>query len=77
MDMPEVIPSLTEEFEERLFSKQCKDIDEIHHVEWKLCYGCMFYHPGQLDHYICLADWEKKVDCCFERKPVSFEAQQS
>ena len=63
----DAIPSLTEEFEELLFSKQCKDIiDEVHHVQRKLCYGCMFNHPGQLDHDICLADREKKVDCCFD-----------
>ena len=62
-----LIPSLAEEFEELFFSKQCKDIiDEIHHVQWKLCYGCMFNHPGQLAH-ICLADYENKVDCCFNQ----------
>ena len=46
MDVPkpeamdtDAVPSLTEEFEELLFSKQCKDIiDEIHCVQWKLCY---------------------------------------
>ena len=69
MDVPkpkamdtDALPSLTEEFEELLFCKQCKDIiDEIHCVQQKLCYGCMFNHPGQLDHDICVADWEKKV----------------
>lgn len=63
----DAVPSLTEEFEELLFSKQCKSIiDEIHRVQEKLCYGCMFNRPGQLDHDICLADWEKKVDRCFD-----------
>ena len=64
MDVPKPEPmdtdailSLAEEFEELLFSEQCKDIiDEIHYVQWKLCYGCMFNHPEQLDHDICLTD---------------------
>ena len=74
MDVPkpeamdtDAVPSLTKEFEELLFSKQCKDIiDETHRVQRKLCYGCMFDRPGQLDHDICFADWEKKVDRCFD-----------
>ena len=27
----------------------------------------MFNHPLQLDHDICLPDWEKKVDRCFDK----------
>ena len=71
MDVPkpetmdtDAVPSLTEELEELLFSENI--IDEIHRVQRKLCYGCMFNRPGQLDHDICIADWEKKVDRCFD-----------
>ena len=38
--------SSAEEFEELLFHKQCEEIIyEIHRVQRKLCYGCMFNRP--------------------------------
>ena len=63
----ETAPSLAKEFEERLLQKHCQElIDEIHRVQRTLCYGCQYDCPGQRDHDVCLADWEEKVDQCFD-----------
>ena len=60
-------PSLAVEFEELLLQRHCLElIDKIHRVQRVLCYGCQYDRPGQLDHDVGLADWEDKVDHCFD-----------
>ena len=60
-------PSLVEAFEQILQLIHCdKVVDEIQKIERSMCYGCQNDCPGQKDHNVCFADWEGRVDKCFD-----------